>query len=624
MGTGGPQARRSRRVGASEGLAIVLALVLGLGLPLALGGNDGTLPSLLEPDPAYAAAGDPCGGRPMPEPDRVITGSFGKGVEGAYVMLPFEAPAGTDAVRVKYCHDQPLLTQVPGTSMVNKHTLDMGIYGPRSGPEEIWGEDEFRGWGGSSRPDVTISPEGSIDPDPPPVATTETTVGYRPGPVEPGEWAVELGVAAIGIELPGAEDGRVAYRVEIDLIDDPGYSDEPYQPVPYDETPANPNPGWYAGDFHVHARHSNPNDATMRETFDYAFAPLGQGAGLDFITLSDYVTDRAWGEIGAFQPDYPGKQIVRSAEVITYLGHINNHGSQTFVDYRTGPILERRTDGALVVMRKRRPAAQILRAIVDAGGWNQINHPEIFPADVPTLGNLCRGCSWEYADAQTDYRLVDAIEVATGPAGLRLPTSPGPNPFTVLGLLFYEHAIDANGTNSNHIAAVGSSDSHKAGSPPDALTAPIGQATTVVRAEELSEQAIGDAVRAGHTYVKLWGNDGADLRFEATPTGSSGPTAIMGDTLATRSASFTARVTNLTQARAAYPGIYTLLVYRNGLPYAAVPVTGNSDTFTHEFTAAGPARYRLQLMRLVAGVASIDAVSSPIYLQPGYPGALGG
>ena len=613
---------KASRIGPSEALAVALALALGLALPVALGGN-GSLPSVLEPDPAYAAAGDPCGGRPLPEPDRVIKGSFGKGVEGAYVMLPFDVPADTDAIRVKYCHDQPQLAQVPGTSTLNKHTLDMGIYGPRSGPEDLWDEDEFRGWGGSSRPDVTISPEGSIDPDPAPVASTETTVGHRPGPVEPGKWAVELGVAAIGIELPGAEDGRVAYRVEIDLIDDPAYSDEPYKQVPYDETPANPNPGWYAGDFHVHARHSNPSDATMREAFDYAFAPLGQGAGLDFITLSDYVGDRAWGEIGAFQAEYPGKLVVRSSEVITYRGHINNHGSQTFVDYRTGPVLERRPDGTLATLRRARAAAQILRRISDAGGWNQINHPRIFPASVPTLGNFCRGCSWEYTDAQTDYRAVDAIEIATGPAGLRLPTNPGPNPFTVLALLFYEHAIDANGVNSNHIAAVGSSDSHKAGSPPDALSAPIGQATTVVRADELSEEAIGEAVRAGHTYVKLWGNDGADLRFEATPT-AGGPTAIMGDTLSTGSARFTARVTNLTRARAAYPGIYSLLVYRNGLPYAAVPVTGNGDTFSHEFTASGPARYRLQLMRLVAGVASIDAVSSPIYLQPGHPAALGG
>ena len=42
---------------------------------------------------------------------------------------------------------------------------------------------------------------------------------------------------------------------------------------------------------HVHAEHSNYGAATMTETFEYAFKPLAQGgAGLDFITLSDYVS----------------------------------------------------------------------------------------------------------------------------------------------------------------------------------------------------------------------------------------------------------------------------------------------------------------------------------------------
>ena len=53
---------------------------------------------------------------------------------------------------------------------------------------------------------------------------------------------------------------------------------------------------------HVHAEHSALGDATMREAFDYAFGPLAQGgAGLDFITLSDYVSGGSWGEVGRHQ-----------------------------------------------------------------------------------------------------------------------------------------------------------------------------------------------------------------------------------------------------------------------------------------------------------------------------------
>ena len=613
---------RRQRFGAHTALPLGLVVLVGFILPTVAPPGDGRLPAPLEPDLVYAAADVPCGSTPMPDPDEVITGSFGRDEEGDYVMVPFEVPVTTTAVRVKYCHDQPQLAQLPGTSTVNKHTLDMGVYGARSGPDDVWDEDEFRGWGGSSRKDVTISPEGSIDPDPAPVATQETTIGYRPGPIEAGEWAVELGVAAIGQEFPG-EDGRVQWRVEIDLITNPAFADAPYQPATYDEEPADLDPGWYAGDFHVHARHSAPGDATMEETFDFAFAPLGLGAGLDFITLSDYVSDRAWGEIGAFQADYPGKLIVRSSEVITYRGHINSHASGELVDYRTGRLLEREDDGSLGVLRAARPASEILAQIRTAGGWSQLNHVETFPSEVPTFSNLCRGCSWEYSDAETDYSLVDAIEVATGPGGLQADPEPGPNPFTPLAIQFWEDAIDSGGANTNHIAAVGSSDSHNAGTPDDPTTqSPIGQATTVVRAEELSEQGIGEGVRAGHTYVKIWGADGPDLRLEATAPDSSKPPAIMGDTLDAETASFTARVLNLDTARAARPGAYTLFILRDGLPFQSVPIPPSGDSFVYAFESLGPpARYRLQVQRTVSGAASIEALSSPIYLDPAAAGA---
>jgi hemolysin type calcium-binding protein len=571
-----------------------------------------------------------CGGKEMPSPDRAITGSFGPEAEGSYVMVPFAVPAGTDAVRVKYCHDQPQLAQVPGTDRVNKHTLDLGLYEPRTGGDGLWDVEEFRGWGGSSRPDVTVSPEGTIDPDPAPVATDKTTVGYRPGPIPAGEWAAELGVAALGEEL-AVEDGRVQWRIEIDFLQGPQYTDQPYQPAAYDPAPASGRTGWYAGDMHVHARHSAPGDATMRETFSYAFCPdpdLGAlcdaeeaqpGAGLDFITLSDYVTDRAWGEIGAFQGDYPGKLIVRSAEVITYRGHVNNHASGRLVDYRTGPIHLRRADGSLERMRSARPASEVFRDIRAGNGWTQINHPETFPSEIPTFGNLCRGCSWEYSRAETRYSLVDAIEVATGPAGLQQDPSPGPNPFTPLAIEFYEQAIDAGGSNANHIAAVGSSDSHNAGRPDDPLTqSPIGQATTVVRADELSEDAIREGVRQGHTYVKLWGNDGPDLRLEAsTGRGGSGArggeTKIMGDTIRGESVTFEARVLNLDRARAARPGAYALFVIRDGRPFDAAPIPQGEDEFTHRFESAGPGRYRLQVQRTATGLGSIEAISTPIW-----------
>ena len=45
------------------------------------------------------------------------------------MRVPFDVPAGTTAVRVKYCYDQP---EVPDAQ--RQHTLDLGIYDPRGVP----------------------------------------------------------------------------------------------------------------------------------------------------------------------------------------------------------------------------------------------------------------------------------------------------------------------------------------------------------------------------------------------------------------------------------------------------------------------------------------------------------
>jgi hypothetical protein len=571
-----------------------------------------------------AAAPSSCAGAPDSTltPQRVITGEFDTSVEGGYVLLPFVVPDGTTAVRVRYCHDQP---EAPTNSRI-KHVLDLGLYDSRV-PGELWGEQEFRGWGGSSHPDVTVSRNGfSSEADylsnPKLHRQGKTTRGFLPGPVPAGEWAVELGVAAVASQAEGDGDGKVAWRVEIDTSTNPLWESRPYVPAPYDSAPAQSGPGWYAGDFHVHGEHSALGDATDREIFDYAFAPLARdcggcsepGAGLDFITLSDYVTSSGWGEIGRFQADYPGRLIARSAEIITYSGHANNHVSASYVDYRTGPVYEL-SHGVLDLRRAARPASALFDGVHAGGGFTQINHPTIFPSQVPGFDFICRGCPWDYTDAETDYAKVDAVEIATGPPGLEQDPDPGPNPFTPLAIAFWEHAIDAGGQNSNHIAAVGSSDSHTAGrtsSLPDIPSAPVGTATTVVYAPELSERGIQSGVEAGQTYVKVFGNDGPDLRFEGRVPGSGRRPAIMGDTVRADAVDFSARVTGAGPG-AARPGDYELFVLKDGAPLLAVPIT--SDDFTFPFPAVGSGRYRLQVQRGSA----IEAVSSPIYVEPAQP-----
>jgi hypothetical protein len=541
-----------------------------------------------------AAVDQPCPGEPI-KPDKVITGSFPAVLQGSYVMVPFTVPFGTTAVRVKYCFDQP---DNALTSSQVRHTLDLGLYDARVG-DELWGPEHFRGWGGSSHPDVWVSPEGfSSEEDykkaPRANVAGKTTRGFEPGPIQPGVWAAELGLAAIAGEEEGDSDGSVGWRVELSFPADRAYADEPYVPAVYDERPARASPGWYAGDFHVHAEHSALGDATMSETFGYAFGD----AKLDFVTLSDYVTDSGWGEIGRHQARFPGKLITRSAEVITYLGHTNNQTSGRYVDHRPGPVYELRPDGSLERRREARPASAIFDDVRAAGGWTQVNHPTIFPSEVPGFSLQCRGCPWDYPDEATDWSKVDAYEVHTGPAGVQdgpLPGQLGPNPFTALAVDEYERLLAAG----HHVAAVAASDSHQAGRRNNAVTqSPIGQGHTVVYAQELSEAGVRCAVQAGHTYAKVWSADRPDIRLEARAPGLAG-VAIFGDTLRARDAELTARVINGSAD-------YTLLVLRDG-----AVVRSESGDHDLTFPADGPGRYSLRLMR----GASYEAVSTPIWIE---------
>lgn len=539
----------------------------------------------------HAIGPDGCPGDPI-QPTQVITGEFGVELQGAYVMVPFDVPKGTTAVRVKYCWDDP-------EAGSQRHTVDLGLWDARG--KGAWGPKQFRGWGGSSHPDVTVSRQGfSSEAEylarPRGHVPGRTTRGFVPGRIRPGTWAAELGVGGVVTAADGDADGTVRWRVEIELARDRAFDADRYRPAPYAERPARREAGWYPGDMHVHAEHSALGDATMSEVFDYAFRPLAAGgAGLDFLMLSDYVTSSGWGEIGRYQSRFPGKLVARSSEIITYRGHTNNHVSVRYVDHRTGPVYERSPDGTLALLRAGRTPAQIFRDVQRAGGFTQINHPTIFPSSNPAFRLFCRGCPWDYDATETDFARVDAIEIQTGPAEI----GGALNPFTRDAVAFWERAL-ASGA---HVAAVGSSDSHRAGRTQDGTQSPIGQATTVVYARRLSEREVRRAVQDGHTYVKLFGNAGPDLRFEGQAGKRRG---IMGDTLRGGAAQFTAQVLNATTPDRPR----TLYVVKNGETVFELPVTSEAATFT--FASTGPGRYRLQLERGTL----IEAVSSPIYLEP--------
>jgi hypothetical protein len=556
--------------------------------------------------PARLAAGEApaaCPGDRI-DADAVVTGSFTTDLRGSYVMVPFDVPKGTTAVRVKYCYDRA------DVESRTRHTLDLGLYSPRTKGDDLWGPAEFRGWGGSSHPDVTISERGFstqaqyLD-DPKGDVPGRTTRGFIPGKVPAGEWAAELGVASVTGADEGDADGAVAWRIEI-AYDGTGVKGaDRYRPAPYSTEPVRTKPGWYAGDLHVHAENSALGDATMQEVFAYAFRPVDEGgAGLDFLTLTDYVGSIQWDEIGRYQAEYPRDLIVRGAEVITYRGHTNNQASATYVDHRTGPVFEWHDDGSVTLLRAARPASEIFDDVHAGGGWTQINHPKIFPSDNPVNASLCRGCSWDYSDTETDFSKVDAIEVTTGPAGLGEGATVTPVQFALDAIAYWERAL-ATGA---HVAAVAASDSHTGGETEGPIDTPVGTPTTVVYARQLSETGVRAAVRGGHTYVKLFGNAGPDLRLTAT-TPAGGKPAIIGDTVRAPAATFRARVLGAADGLTPATGPYRLVVKKDGVQLSSTELDG-PDT-DQRFESSGPGRYNLELWQgpLIVGL------TSPIYLE---------
>ncbi len=588
---------------------------------------------------ATAAASLPCSlpGPSDPTMSRLITvsGDLKSKLEGGYMYFPFEVPVGTTGIRVRYCTDQPENVPAGAPPSSPRHVLDAALYENHL-PEAIWGPAQLRGSTGSSIHDFTVAVNPPSAPavyraSPKGYVSGVTTRGYEAGPIESGQWALELGIAAVASQPEGDRDGTVAYGVQIELTSDSSWADHPYLASPADpDRVANPNPGWYAGDLDVHGE-QEPGNALVADTLAYAFGRYGDdGAGLDFVTLLDHNNTTGHSDIGRYEAAYPNNLIIGSTEVTTYRGDIQNHFGRV-VDYRTGPlyIADLGASGPDYTVpspspdqsiRPARGAAGIFDAIKAADGVTQINHPTILSDLVPIFDDYCRGCAWSYTADQTSYRRVDLIEVSTGPAGSHGPPFAGPNPSTPMAIRFWESAIDRGGFNANRIAAVGGSDSHynyhRGALDPVAnrTDAPIGMATTMVYADQLSAAGIRRGLRAGHTYVKVWGADGPDLRLEGiAPGGNPAEPAIIGDVIRSNSATLTATVSNLDAARAARPGVYTLGVYRNGAELLTLPLPPVGDSFSLDLPAFGPARYRLEVDR---SGGAIETISSPIYLDP--------
>jgi hypothetical protein len=319
--------------------------------------------------------------------------------------------------------------------------IDLGLRGPAG----------FRGWSGGGPQTIVLG-------------ATYASYGYLPGPIEPGRWAVILGVPNI------REGSNDSYSITIEELD----REEPAFPV------IRRGAGWFTGDFHSHSGHSDGRaqleDGVRVKIPAHRVFDAARQAGLDFIALSDHNTISHWTEVERLQPYFSNLLLLHAREVTTYNGHLNAFGERTFVDFRVGP---------------GRTVNNVLDELLSERAFVSINHP-MLPDD-----ESCMGCGWSSVDGER-MRRVNGMEVVNG------DITEGP----LAGWPLWAKMLSAG----FRLTAIGGSDEHTADETNDRA---IGTPTTVVYAQELSEPALLEGLRKGFAYIRTRGPSGPSLEFEA-------------------------------------------------------------------------------------------------------------
>ena len=527
---------------------------------------------------AVPASGAPVG--PVPVEECVAGGppvEFSGSADGAdaktYRLLPFDVAPGTTRVEVGYSWAD--VSPAPSTPLTQS-VLDLGLW-DADGYRTPAG---FRGWSGSRQGKTA---EGQ---DPVFLQADVAERGYVPGPVEAGTWWVELGIAAVA---PGGLTYTATVTCSSPTVGAPFVADR-VDPLHV----ADPAPGWYAGDFHMHGYHSNPSappfDDGDPSDVD-SFVDFARAAGLDFLPVTDYVTLQHHDELGPVQRANPDLVLWPGREIITYFGHATVFGeTPSVVEYRHG--FEDVTLG------------EIQQQTVADGALFGVAHPTIFPE--PLFTSFCRGCEFNVGD-DIDWSLVDTIEVLTGPILVDDSQAGGPglpvqiqNPFVDSAIDLWEERLLAG----DRITAISGSD--------DKAGPGLGSSATQVYAESLSRPALIEAVRGGKAYVQTRGVD-ASPTLDLVATAPDGSTGGMGDTIVADQATIDVTVTGA-------DGQF-LRVSRDGDVVDLVPISG--DSWTHRIAAtavdgSGPLGtfWRVDTLDLQ----SLTTIANPVFLRPGATG----
>lgn len=461
-----------------------------------------------------------------------VSGALARADAKSYFVIPVEVDGATQRIELGYGWTD----NGPGSAPLDDTTIDLGLW-DNDGYRAAAG---FRGWSGNR--------QGRIQNGQAPVWVEQGSAerGYSPGAIEGGVWYVELGAGAV-------TTAGTNWFVEIECLARATVAEAMVDPVDVHHV-ANPNPGWYHADFHMHGYHSNPEGKRAAD-----IATQAKAVGLDVLFYTEYVVPQHWIEVGAAQRANPDVLFYPGREIITYFGHANTLGeTPQVVDYRHG--FEDINLG------------DIQRDAIAAGALFQINHPTTFPA--PLFSSICRGCSFELGD-QIDWSDVHTMEVVTtlieadaGQLGSPVGVGIVENPFVQTAVDLWEEQLNAG----HRITAVSGSDArgHETQIPG---RAGYGSTSTALMASSLSRVGIRDAILNGRALVKTYGTHFSP-HAEVVVTSDDGQSVGLGGTVVLGSSETANMSINVRNANG-----QTLELSQNGNLVLVVPIT--SDDFTH-------------------------------------------
>ncbi|KQW73731.1 CehA/McbA family metallohydrolase [Ensifer sp. Root127] len=249
------------------------------------------------------------------------------------------------------------------------------------------------------------------------------------------------------------------------------------EPQPARTFPVRKAAGWYRGDLHCHTFHS---DAAGSPELLHAAA---KQAGLDFLAVADHntISQRRY-----FHPNSSADLVfVRAMEVTTAVGHANVFGVDDWIDFR---------------MTRPEHGHTLADMVHERGGMLSINH------DKPTI-------PWDY-----DVPEIDCMEVWQSHWMA----------WNWVSLGRYQQRL----ASGKKISAIGGSDFHQPARLMPEGPLVLARPTTVLWLDELSENAILAAMKAGLGYITE-SPDGPHLALsvDGQPMGSTirGPVDAKAD-----------------------------------------------------------------------------------------------